>query len=80
MLDSGLKQYLEDERAFRRQEKADAEAEERERRRKVLGNKRLHRLVAQLRKIAGDDFSLVVHGVDVVKTLEETLTEPEKSL
>jgi len=80
MMNQGLKQYLEDERAFRRQEKADAEAEERERRRKVLSDKRLQRIADRLRKIAGDDFSLIVHGVDVVKTLEETLTEPEKSL
>jgi hypothetical protein len=80
MMDTGLKQFLEEERAVRRQEKADAEAEERERRRQVLGDQRLQRIAAQLRKIAGEDFSLIVHGVDVVKTLEETLTDPEKTL
>lgn len=80
MMDTGLEQYLKEERAFRQQEKADAEAEERERRWKVLSDKRLQRIADRLRKIAGNDFSLIVHGVDVVKTLEETLTEPEKSL
>jgi hypothetical protein len=73
MMHGGLKQYLEEERALRRQEKEAAEAEEREQRRKVLSDRRLLRIVASLRKIAGDDFSLIVHGVDVIKTLDETL-------
>jgi hypothetical protein len=80
MMHGGLKQFLEDERAFHRQEKQEAEEEERTRRRQILGDPRLQCLVNQLRQIAEDDFVLIVHGIDVVKTLEETFTDPEKAL
>jgi hypothetical protein len=79
MMKGELKQFLEEERAIRRQEKQDAEEEERQRRREVISDPRLLRVVDQLRAIT-DDFSLIVRGVDIVKELEATVTEPERTL
>jgi hypothetical protein len=79
-MDHAIKEFLVDEREFRRHE-AELEAEEeRERKQGILADARIARILRQLHKHFPDNFTLVIRGVDVVQAHAELLTEPEKVL
>ena len=79
-MDTSIKEFLVDEREFRRQEAEEAAEEERDRKRAILASPRIARMLRQLHKHFPDNFTLIVNGVDVVKAHAELLTEPEKVL
>ena len=72
----GLPEFVRTEREFHAEMQREEEEAECKKRQEILSNPKLSRVITQVRKLAGgDNFKLVIKGVDVMEALQDTILQ-----